>query len=147
MRHVLFGNALAMTALMLTLVTAPAALAEGNKPAAAEINKARGECAAQKQKFRALEAKSDPDSPALSSARLAWEHACGQAQALIDAAEGRAAPPIVAPRPVVELPPVPAPAVPARAVAPGQVPAAADTPQTLAPEPPITAPRPVLPSQ
>lgn len=71
--------------------------AADTKPTAAEISKARAECAAQKQKVRKLES-TNADDPQLTSARAAWAHACGQAQDLISAASG-IPPPAPAPDP------------------------------------------------
>ena len=67
------------------------------KPTAAEISKARAECAAQKQKVRALESANE-DDPQLASARATWARACGHAQDLISAASG-IPPPTPAPDP------------------------------------------------
>ena len=139
MRKILLKNTAGLAVLALLLATAAPAGADVAKPSPAEINKARGECGVQKQKFRALEARTDPDSPKLAAARLEWEHACGHAQALIDAAAGRTPPPIVAPRPTIELPPVPpAAAAPASPSAPQPAPAV---------PPAITEPTPAPPSQ
>lgn len=103
LRRQLHGPGLA-SALALMLLVPAAVLASDAKPTATEIAKARGECALQKQQVRKLEA-ANADDTLQDAARKNWEHACGHAQALIDAAEGRTPPPVVAPQPVVELPP------------------------------------------
>lgn len=69
------------------LSVATAAGAADAKPTAAEINKARAECAAHKQKVHALENANEND-PQLPAARAAWASACGHAQDLISAASG-----------------------------------------------------------
>lgn len=102
-------------ALALALVSASiafAAMADTAKPTAAQIAKARGECALQKQRVKAMEAKGDDDQK-ISAARLDWEHACGRAHALISAASGVADPvpsPAAAPAPAAAASaPAPAP--------------------------------------
>ncbi|GEM_PF-6329806 len=76
--------------------TAPVSAAD-TKPTAAEISKARAECAAHKQKVRALETANE-DDPQLPAERAAWASACGHAQDLISAASG-IRPPAPAPDP------------------------------------------------
>jgi hypothetical protein len=61
--------------------------AADTKPTAAEVSKARAECAAQKQKVRKIESANE-DDPQLTSARATWASACGHAQDLINAASG-----------------------------------------------------------
>ena len=71
--------------------------AADTKPTAAEISKARAECAAQKHKVKAMES-ANADDPQLPEARKAWAQACGHAQDLISAASG-IPPPAPAPDP------------------------------------------------
>jgi uncharacterized low-complexity protein len=102
-RSVLRSAGLA-SALALALLAPAAALADDAKPTAQEIAKARGECATHKQRVRAMEAAAGGDEQKLSAERLEWEHACGRAQTLIDAATGKtppapSAPPADAPNP------------------------------------------------
>lgn len=79
------------------LPLATAANAADAKPSAAEISKARAQCAAEKRKVQAMES-ANADDPALSAARLTWAQACGHAQDLISAASG-IPPPVPAPDP------------------------------------------------
>ena len=76
---------------VLTLALPAAVHASDAAPTPAEIAKARGECAMHKQKVHALEA-SNADDAQLSAARLDWEHACGHAQDLMNAAAGKQPP-------------------------------------------------------
>ena len=73
----------------LTLAT-PLTCTAAGVPSAAEIAQARGQCAVQKHAVHELEAAGNDDAN-LADARLAWEHACAHAQALIDAAKNGAA--------------------------------------------------------
>jgi uncharacterized low-complexity protein len=85
------------SALALALLAPAAVLADDAKPTAQEIAKARGECASHKQRVRAMEAAAGSDEQKLSAERLEWEHACGRAQTLIDAAAGKTPPAPAAP--------------------------------------------------
>ena len=77
----------------LTLLPFAAASAADAQPAAtaAEISKARAECAAEKRKVKALEAANAEDAQ-LSLARLVWSRACGHAQDLISGAASVSSP-------------------------------------------------------
>lgn len=85
-----------VASLALMPLAAPVSAADA-KPSAAEISKARAECAAHKQKIHAMESANE-DDPQLTSARAAWASACGHAQDLINAASG-IPPPAPAPDP------------------------------------------------
>lgn len=76
----------AAAGLALMSLSTPVSAADA-KPTAAEISKARAECAEQKRKVRALES-ANADDAQVAAARLVWAHACGQAQDLISAASG-----------------------------------------------------------
>lgn len=82
--------------LALAAVTTVAAAADA-KPTAAEISKARADCAAHKHKVHAIE-NANQDDPQLPAERAAWASACGHAQDLISAASG-ISPPAPAPDP------------------------------------------------
>jgi uncharacterized membrane protein len=102
--------ALAASLALLSLAT-PLQAAE-TRPTAAEISKARAQCAVHKQKVRALESANEND-PQLPSERTAWASACGHAQDLISAASG-IPPPAPAPDPNAPAPaPAPTPNAPA----------------------------------
>lgn len=90
-------QACTLVASLMLLPFATPAQAANAKPTAAEISKARAECAAHKQKVRALESANE-DDPQLPAARAAWASACGHAQDLISAASG-IPPPAPAPDP------------------------------------------------
>jgi hypothetical protein len=81
-----FKAGTAIVGLALWAWAMPASAADA-KPTAAEISKARAQCAAEKRKVKAMES-ADPDNPQLSAARLTWAQACGHAQDLISAASG-----------------------------------------------------------
>lgn len=97
-----------MTCTLLAL--AMPAHAGDTKPTAAEITKARAECAAQKQKVRGLESAS-ADEELVSAARVIWVRACGHAQDLMNAASG-ISPPKPAPDPNAAAAAAPAPEAP-----------------------------------
>ncbi|MES2490627.1 MAG: hypothetical protein V4607_12630 [Pseudomonadota bacterium] len=81
---------LGSTTVLLFCMLSPLALpvyADDAKPTAAEITKARAECAMHKQKVRAIE-NANADDAQLPAMRLAWAQACGRAQDLITAASG-----------------------------------------------------------
>lgn len=80
------GSTTAVLACMLSPLAMPA-YADDAKPTAAEITKARAECAMHKQKVRAVENANEDDAQ-LPAMRLAWAQACGRAQDLITAASG-----------------------------------------------------------
>lgn len=84
------GSTTALLACMLSPLAMPA-FADDAKPTAAEITKARAECAMHKQKVRAAE-NANADDLELPAMRLAWAQACGRAQDLITAASGIAPP-------------------------------------------------------
>ncbi|TXH06263.1 MAG: hypothetical protein E6R07_00275 [Nevskiaceae bacterium] len=85
-------NRLAAALGMLAAGFALCVFADDAKPSPAAVAKARGECAQQKHRVKALEA-ANADDAKVAAARLDWEHACDRAQALIDAAAGHAAAP------------------------------------------------------
>jgi hypothetical protein len=87
------------SALLLTVAYCTASAA----PSQAEVNQARGECASHKQRVHKL-AENDP---ALNQARLDWEHACAQANKLINERAGKLSP---APAPTPADAPASAPA-------------------------------------
>ncbi|MGH8528704.1 MAG: hypothetical protein ACRETN_02515 [Nevskiales bacterium] len=60
-------------------------------PTQGEIDKARAECAAHKQKVAELEARRAGD-PALSNERALWEKACARANRLMDERDGKQTP-------------------------------------------------------
>lgn len=90
------GTGLLMAGITLLSVTTVADAGDA-KPTAAEISKARGDCAAHKRKVHAME-NSNENDPELPAARAAWASACGHAQDLISAASGTP-PPEPAPAP------------------------------------------------
>lgn len=84
-------NRLAAALGLLAAGVALCVFADDAKPSAAAVAKARGECAQQKQRVKAMEA-ANADDAKIAAARLDWEHACGRAQKLIEAAAAAAAP-------------------------------------------------------
>lgn len=60
-------------------------------PTQAEVNQARGVCAAHKHKVAELEARRAGD-PALSNERALWEKACAKANQLMDERDGKQTP-------------------------------------------------------
>lgn len=88
-----------------TAVAVVTALSSAHAATQQDVSKARAECAAQKQRVRAMEGSSAAES--VAAARKEWENACQRAELLINEMNGTKLPePAAAPEPA------PAPAEP-----------------------------------